>query len=109
MRDRYRRDFRNVRLILQAVDRFSRCRVAPFLQADFSRVSPRVAREICDVAGVAPTARVKSLEHKAAEALHKAISKVKIMNPPTDCLSPIGEDLTQRFFLSCSEPARTKP
>ncbi len=71
-------------------------RLGPFLQHDFSRVSAKVAREICDAAGLAPSARVKSLEHKSAEALHKAISKVKIMNPPTDCLSPIGEELIQK-------------
>jgi DNA topoisomerase-6 subunit B len=28
-----------------------------------------------------------------AEALHKALARVKIMAPPTDCLSPIGEEL----------------
>jgi DNA topoisomerase-6 subunit B len=67
-----------------------------FLQHDFSRVSPKVAKEICDAAGTSPLSRVKSLEHKSAEALHKAISSVRIMNPPTDCLSPIGEDLIRK-------------
>ena len=71
-------------------------RLGGFLQGEFSRVSARVAHEICEKAGMSPTARVKSLEHKAAEALHKAIQQVKIMNPPTDCLSPIGEDLIRK-------------
>ena len=70
-------------------------RLAAFLQADFSRVSKKVADEICAVAKIEPNARVKSLEHKSAEAVHKAIPKVKIMSPPTDCLSPIGEKLIQ--------------
>ena len=87
-------------------------RLGGFLQGDFSRVSARVAHEICEKAGLSPTARVKSLEHVAAEALHDAIQKVKIMNPPTDCLSPIGEDLLRtglkkeigeaEFFVSCT-------
>jgi DNA topoisomerase-6 subunit B len=68
-------------------------RLAPFLHADFSRVSPRVAREICEAAKLDPDARVKSLEHKSAEALYRAINDTKLMNPPTDCVSPIGEDL----------------
>jgi len=87
-------------------------RLGAFLQHDFSRVSARVAREICDAAGLSPTARVKSLEHKSSEDLHKAIATVKIMNPPTNCLSPIGEDLIRKglqkeigeaeFFVSCT-------
>ena len=70
-------------------------RLAAFLQADFSRVSKKVADEVCKLAKIDPGARVKSLEHKSAEAVHKAIPKVRIMNPPTDCLSPIGEKLIQ--------------
>jgi DNA topoisomerase-6 subunit B len=43
-----------------------------------------------------PAARVKSLEHKSAEALYKAINETKLMNPPTDCVSPIGEELIRK-------------
>jgi len=85
-----------------------------FLQKDFSRVSAKVAREICSVAKLEPKSRVKSLEHKSSEALHKAIAKVKIMAPPTDCLSPIGEELLEKglqkeigeaeFFVSRTRP-----
>ncbi len=71
-------------------------RLSGFLQHDFSRVSSKVAGEICAAADLSPTARVKSLEHKSAEALHKAIATVKIMNPPTNCLSPIGEELLRK-------------
>jgi DNA topoisomerase-6 subunit B len=31
-----------------------------------------------------------------AEQIHKAIKKTKLMNPPTDCIAPIGEDLLLR-------------
>ncbi len=68
-------------------------KLSAFLAADFSRVSSRVAKEICERAGLDPAARVKSLEHKSAEALYKAIADTKLMNPPTDCVSPIGEEL----------------
>lgn len=70
--------------------------VSAFLQKDFSRVSAKVAKDICTKAKIDPTSRVKSLGHKAAEALHAAIPTVKIMNPPTDCLAPIGETLIEK-------------
>ena len=68
-------------------------KLSGFLTHDFSRVSSKVAREICELAKLDPGSRVKALQHNSAEALHDAIQKVKIMAPPTDCLSPIGEEL----------------
>ena len=63
------------------------------LQSDFSRVSSKVAGEICAAANLNPNASPKAIALKEADNLFRAIQKVKIMNPPTDCISPIGEDL----------------
>jgi DNA topoisomerase-6 subunit B len=63
---------------------------------DFSRVSATVAHQICDIAGVRPDATVKRLSRTQVELLFRAIPKVKIMSPPTSCLSPIGEELLLR-------------
>ena len=63
------------------------------LMNDFSRVSARVAEEICDKAGVSRRARTKRIANNDVEAIYKAISEVKIMAPPTNCIVPIGEDL----------------
>jgi DNA topoisomerase-6 subunit B len=63
------------------------------LQGDFSRVSAHVAEEICKAAGLDPEARPKTLGVQQAEALFRAIPKVKIMNPPTNVIVPIGEAL----------------
>jgi DNA topoisomerase-6 subunit B len=65
--------------------------LAGFLAADFSRVSPRLAEEICKAAGVSPRARPRDVHGEAAEKLYKTIQVTKIMAPPTNCLSPIGE------------------
>jgi DNA topoisomerase-6 subunit B len=62
------------------------------LQRDFSRVSGRVAMEICKTADLKPTANPHSIAVHEAERLFKAINSVKIMNPATNCLSPIGEE-----------------
>ncbi|HEY3176978.1 MAG TPA: DNA topoisomerase VI subunit B [Candidatus Polarisedimenticolia bacterium] len=63
------------------------------LQADFSRVSGKVADEIARAAGIAPEARPRQLSHDQIERLFKAVPTVRIMSPPTNCLSPIGDEL----------------
>ncbi|HSP05819.1 MAG TPA: DNA topoisomerase VI subunit B [Acidobacteriota bacterium] len=62
-----------------------------FLTSDFSRVSPRTAAEICERAGLDPHAHPRRIARDQAEKLYKAIQSTKIMAPPTDCISPIGE------------------
>ena len=63
------------------------------LQCDFSRVSGKVADEIAVAAGLRPEAKPHGLTHDEVERLFRGIPKVKIMSPPTNCLSPIGEAL----------------
>jgi DNA topoisomerase-6 subunit B len=65
------------------------------LASDFSRVSGRLADEICTRAKVAPTRRPGEIGREEAEALHRAIRATKIMAPPTDCIAPIGESLIE--------------
>ena len=62
-----------------------------FLAGDFSRVSPRLGEEICRAAGLSPRARPRDIHGQASEALYKSIQSTRIMAPPTNCLSPIGE------------------
>ncbi len=62
------------------------------LQRDFSRVSERVAEEVCATAQLRPNANPHLIAVSEAERLHKAINDVKIMAPPTNCLSAIGEE-----------------
>jgi len=62
------------------------------LTQDFSRVSSGVALQICTTAGLNPKANPTRIAHQESEALYKAINETKLMRPPTDCLSPIGED-----------------
>jgi DNA topoisomerase-6 subunit B len=62
------------------------------LSTDFSRVSAGTALQICEAAGLNPKANPTRVAHQEAEALYKAIQETKLMRPPTDCLSPIGED-----------------
>ena len=66
------------------------------LQGDFSRVSARIADEICEKARVATSRRPGEIGREEAEALQKAIQATKIMAPPTDCIAPIGAELIER-------------
>jgi DNA topoisomerase-6 subunit B len=77
--------------------------VRGFLQTSFSRVSAHAADEIlAKVAWGRKPARPRALgENRAmAEALHKAIGETKLMSPPTNCLSPIGDELMRKGLVS---------
>jgi len=63
-----------------------------FLTNDFSRVSSSIAAEISKLAGFSGDEKPSELSLQDAEKLFQAIPKVKIMAPPTNCLSPIGEE-----------------
>ena len=87
--------------------------IQSFLINDFSRVSARIATEICDKAKLYERARPSRIAVQEADALFKAIKLTKIMNPPTDCIVPIGEDLILNglkrqieadFFTSSTRP-----
>ncbi len=65
--------------------------VKGFLQTDFSRVSARIAKQILKAAGISEGYHPKTIARDQADNLYEAIQETKIMAPPTDCLSPIGE------------------
>ena len=62
------------------------------LEEDFSRVSSRVALEICERAGLNPKANPTRVAHQEIEALFKSIQETSLMRPPMNCLAPIGEE-----------------
>jgi DNA topoisomerase-6 subunit B len=66
------------------------------LTGDFSRVSPRIAEEICKRAGVPSSRRPQEMTREEAEKVHKAVQATKIMAPPTDCIAPIGAELLEK-------------
>lgn len=66
-------------------------KVSAFLSRDFARVSTRMAGAICKQAGIDPFAKPTAIAHNEADKLYRALNATKLMNPPTNCLSPIGE------------------
>jgi DNA topoisomerase-6 subunit B len=102
---------------LMAMLKDTNCRsLSGFLQEEFCRVGPTVAKKIIKAAG-------KSLSEKSyptriareeVGALYKAIQESKISSPPTDCIVPIGSDLLLKslkkeleadFYVTATRPA----
>jgi DNA topoisomerase-6 subunit B len=87
--------------------------MAQFLSDSFSRVSPAVAKQICDAAKISARANPKRIGRQEADALYQAIQTTKISAPATDCISPIGEPLILKglhqqvpgeFFCAATRP-----
>ena len=77
--------------------------VRGFLQTSFSRVSAQTAGEILAKVpwGRKPVRpRVLGANRAMAEDLHKVIAATKLMSPPTNCLSPIGDELMRKGLVS---------
>jgi DNA topoisomerase-6 subunit B len=84
-----------------------------FLASDFCRVSPQLGSEICKAAKVSPNLKPRDLKGPAAETLYQTIQNTKIMAPPTNCISPIGEkailsglykQIKGEFYTAVSRP-----
>jgi DNA topoisomerase-6 subunit B len=67
-----------------------------FMTTEFSKVSPKVVKEICEIARVQPNAKPKKIGHDEIEKIVKAIPQVKIHSPSTDCISPITAPLLEK-------------
>lgn len=80
-------------ILMKMLKETSAKHVRTALMEDFSRVTPRVADEICAAAKVSPRARPGTIANNDAEALYNAIQNAKIRAPATDCVVPIGEPL----------------
>ena len=73
--------------------------VSAFLKSDFSRITDRISEEILTKAAINPSAKPSELTRDQCKAIIAAITQVKIMAPPTDCLSPIGDTLIKKGLM----------
>ncbi|WP_292469702.1 DNA topoisomerase VI subunit B [Methanolobus sp.] len=70
-----------------------RQKLSPFLRYSFSKIGHLASEEICKASGLDPELDPHEMTRDQSRKLLDAFSKVKIMAPPTDCLSPITEEL----------------
>jgi len=87
--------------------------VVGFLKTDFSRVGKTSALQVCKLANVNPHRKPAELSHEEVTKLHKAMQEVKLVSPPTNCLSILEEDalvkglkkeIQAEQFLAISRP-----
>ena len=93
------------------------CRsLSGFLREEFTRVGPKVAKDIIKAAGksLSEKSYPSRIAREEAAALHKAINKTKISSPSTECIAPIGEELLLEglkkeleadFYVAATRPA----
>ncbi len=67
-----------------------------FLTNEFSRVGSGTAKQICENAALLPNTTPGKLSMEMTEKLVEGIKKTKIISPPTDCISPIGQELVEK-------------
>ncbi len=79
--------------------------ILKFLSAEFNRVSDRVAGEILEEAKVDGSKSPLDLTADDIHLLMGAFKEVKLMPPPTDCLSPIGGDFLRKGLRNIYEEA----
>jgi DNA topoisomerase-6 subunit B len=70
--------------------------IKKFLKKEFSRIGHTSAGQIFKLAKIDPKKKPKDLTHEDISRLHNAMQKIKLIAPPTDCLSQIGEDLIEK-------------
>ena len=81
------------RLLTMLKDQKPPVTLSQFLTSNFSRVSPAVARRICETASLSTRSSTKKIGRGEADKLYHAIQETKISSPSTDCIAPIGEEL----------------
>jgi DNA topoisomerase-6 subunit B len=100
--------------VLQAMMKDTKARnISGFLQSEFSRVTQRVAEEICTNAVIQLNTSLKRIGRNEVERLMQGIASTKIMNPPANCVAPIGEEqllmgiesvVPAEFYASTTRP-----
>ena len=82
---------------LMKMAKSTKCRkLSAFLKTEFSSMGERTTNAVCKEVGLDKNINPKMLTREQLLNLLKAFKKVKIMSPPTNCLSPIGETLIRR-------------
>ncbi len=84
-----------------------------FLMAEFSRVGSNTAKEIMENAKLLSNTKPRDMSREMIEHLMEGIKNTKIMNPPSDCVVPIGKEELEKglkkevnaeFYSSVTRP-----
>lgn len=99
--------------LIKMLGRTSSRTLQAFLVNDFSKVGTTSAIEICKSAKLDPQMRPNAVDRNQASELLNSMQQAKLQRPPTDCLSPIGEnnimeglkkEYPHEFVAACTRP-----
>ncbi|XOV75373.1 MAG: DNA topoisomerase VI subunit B [Phycisphaerales bacterium] len=90
--------------LISMLERTDNSQLGGFFSNEFCRIGPKVAQQVTDRAGLTTRSWVKSVGHHEAEQMYKALQEVKVIGPPTNCLSPIGVKTLLKGLQQGMEP-----
>jgi DNA topoisomerase-6 subunit B len=79
-----------------------------FLMAEFTKVGRKTAKEICSRAELEEERKPRKITDDEARKLIEVIKNVKLLKPPTDCLSPLGEHVIKESLKKELSPEWTE-
>ncbi len=79
-----------------------------FLMAEFTKVGRKTAKEICARAELEEERKPRKITDDEARKLIEVIKNVKLLKPPTDCLSPLGEHVIKESLKKELSPEWTE-
>ena len=96
-------------ILMQMMKDTSSRTVSGFLCSEFCRMTPNVVKKISEQSEelgkyIDTDRHPRRLSNPDVKVLHKAIEKTKMMAPPTNCLSPIGESLMAKTLTRNFDP-----
>ena len=80
---------------LQMLKTTNEKQLAGFFKHEFCQVTPATVKLVTKAANsksktITSGTAISSLDHAAAERIYRALQDIKLRNPPTNCLAPIG-------------------
>ena len=99
--------------LISMMERTEESQLGGFFGNEFCRIGPKVAEQITGAAKLTNRSWIKNVDHTAAEKMYNAMQNVKVMGPPTNCISPIGvktmlkglqQGLTPDFIAASTRP-----
>jgi DNA topoisomerase-6 subunit B len=96
-------------ILMQMMKETNSRTVSGFLCTEFCRVTPNVVKKVSDETEglgkrIDTDRHPKRLSTADVRILHKGIEATRMMAPPTNCLSPIGEDLMAKTLRRNFDP-----
>ncbi len=79
-------------VLIRMLSNTSAKNIVSFLMTEFSKIGRNTAVDVLNRAMIDTKTKPKSMTRGDAERLLKVLHESKLQSPPTDCLSPVGEE-----------------